>query len=198
MKELKKLPTWVVATLLALSVLLLLATVSLSKSLTYLKKSQEQTKEAICLAEESNQYCEYLGGLAETYRELYIQAEGNSTEPSPPSSSPKISKTITVRATAYCPCTHCCGIWSEQHESRKGTDYIQKTSSGTIPKEGRTIATDPKVIPYGTHVLINGHEYIAEDTGSAIKGAEVDMFFENHEDAVAWGVQNIEVSLIEN
>lgn len=194
MKKLKKLPIFIVITLLYLSAMLLLATVSLSKSLTYLKESQEQTEEAIRLAEESNQYCEYLGGLAETYRELYIQAEGNSTEPSPP----KISKTITVRATAYCPCTHCCGIWSEQHESRKGADYIQKTSSGTIPKEGRTIATDPKVIPYGTHVLINGHEYIAEDTGSAIKGAEVDMFFENHEDAVAWGVQNVEVSLIEN
>lgn len=47
----------------------------------------------------------------------------------------------TFRATAYCPCVKCCGIWSEEHPDR-GEDYVQRTSSGTIPQEGRTIAAD--------------------------------------------------------
>lgn len=105
--------------------------------------------------------------------------------------------TLTCRVTAYCTCPTCCGIWSDRHPSRIGTDYVQKTSTGTIPTEGRTIATDQSVIPAGTHVIINGHEYIAEDTGGAIKGNRIDIFFDTHEEAVAWGVQELEVDVIE-
>lgn len=105
--------------------------------------------------------------------------------------------TLTCRVTAYCTCPTCCGIWSDRHPSRIGTDYVQKTSTGTIPTEGRTIATDQSVIPAGTHVIINGHKYIAEDTGGAIKGNRIDIFFDTHEEAVAWGVQELEVDVIE-
>ena len=86
----------------------------------------------------------------------------------------------TFTATAYCPCVKCCGIWSEDHPSR-GEDYVQKTRAGTIPEEGRTIAADWDVLPKGSEVVINGHPYIVEDTGSAVKGNHVDIFFESHE-----------------
>lgn len=95
--------------------------------------------------------------------------------------------------TAYCPCVKCCGEWSAEHPSRIGTDYIQKTASGTIPTQGRTIGVDPSVIPFGTVVVINGHEYIAEDRGSAVKGNTIDIYFESHDEALEFGRQTAEV-----
>ena len=56
-----------------------------------------------------------------------------------------------------------------------------------IATEGRTIAVDPEVIPYGTKVLIDGHTYIAEDTGGAIKGNKIDIFVDSHQEAVNRG-----------
>ena len=94
----------------------------------------------------------------------------------------------TFVITAYCNCAECCG----KHSPERGGEG--KTASGTYPIEGRTIAVDPDVIPLGTHVVINGHEYIAEDTGSAIKGKKIDMFFETHDAALyGWGKQELDV-----
>ena len=51
------------------------------------------------------------------------------------------------------------------------------TATSTRPKENRTIAVDKKVIPLGSTVYIEGYGYyIAEDTGSAIKGNKIDIF----------------------
>jgi 3D (Asp-Asp-Asp) domain-containing protein len=83
--------------------------------------------------------------------------------------------------TAYCPCAACCGK----------TDGI--TASGTKAREGRTIAVDPNLIPYGTELVINGNTYIAEDTGGSVKGHKLDIFFNSHLEALEWGVQEHEV-----
>ena len=93
------------------------------------------------------------------------------------------------KTTAYCTCIKCCGIWSAEHPSRVGTDYVQRTKSGTIPTADRTVSVDPDVIPLGTVLIIDGHEYIAEDTGSAVKGNVIDIYFDSHELAVEYGVQ---------
>lgn len=53
------------------------------------------------------------------------------------------------------------------------------TSTGAITEEGRTIAVDPTIIPYGSIVLINGNEYVAQDCGGAIKGNKIDIFVDN-------------------
>lgn len=95
--------------------------------------------------------------------------------------------------TAYCPCVQCCGEWSADHPSRIGTDYVQKTASGTIPAQGRTIGVDTSVIPFGTVVLINGHEYVAEDHGGAINGNRIDIYFDSHDEALQFGRQTAEV-----
>ena len=61
-----------------------------------------------------------------------------------------------------------------------GEDHYGKlTSTGVIAQEGKTIAVDPSVIPYGSIIKINGNEYIAEDCGGAIKGNKIDIFSEN-------------------
>lgn len=88
------------------------------------------------------------------------------------------------KITAYCNCSKCCGKWAGG-----------PTASGVMPQAGRTIAVDPKVIPLGTKVIIDGHTYVAEDTGSAIKGKKIDMYFSSHSQAMAWGVKHKNVSI---
>ena len=84
--------------------------------------------------------------------------------------------------TAYCPDSCCCGK----------SDGI--TATGTTATEGRTIAVDPRVIPYGSTVTIyfadgTSHTYTAEDCGGAIKENRIDVFFDDHQAAREFGVQ---------
>ena len=93
--------------------------------------------------------------------------------------------------TAYCPCMKCCGK----------TDGI--TATGTTAAEGRTIAVDPRVIPYDSTVTIyfadgTSHTYTAEDCGGAIKENRIDVFFDDHQAAREFGVQNAYVYMEEN
>lgn len=67
------------------------------------------------------------------------------------------------------------------------------TATGTTATEGRTIAADPDVLSYGTVVYIDGHAYTVEDCGGGIKGRQLDIYFESHEAAREWGVQNQEI-----
>lgn len=63
-----------------------------------------------------------------------------------------------------------------------------RTATGQKATEGRTIAVDPKVIPLGWWVYIEGIGYRrAEDTGGAVKGSKVDVFFNSHAEAVSFG-----------
>jgi len=68
------------------------------------------------------------------------------------------------------------------------------TSLGVVPKPNRTIAVDPDVIPYGSKVVINGQEYIAEDTGGDIQGKRLDIFMLSREQALNFGRQAVEVT----
>ena len=74
-----------------------------------------------------------------------------------------------------------------------------KTSTGTIPKEGRTIAVDPDVIAPGSTVRIeyNGRSKIYKVEDSGVKGRVVDTFIESEGQAVKLGVKKIRVYLVE-
>ncbi len=98
---------------------------------------------------------------------------------------------ILFSITAYCSCKKCCGNYSP--EVRGG---IAHTATGTVPEQGRTIAVDPSVIPYGSRVTIEGvGTFIAEDCGGGIRGNRIDMYFESHEDAVRWGRKLLYVTI---
>lgn len=86
-----------------------------------------------------------------------------------------------------------------------------KTASGTVPLEGRTIAVDPKRIPLGSKVRIDSDypgisgEYIAEDTGGAIKGNRIDIYFNDmppydphqaRKRMLAFGKRNVKVTVL--
>lgn len=97
----------------------------------------------------------------------------------------KVKEPIEMfEVTAYCACTKCCG-----------PNAIGRTKTGTIPKANQTIAVDPREIPLGSTVLINGKQYIAEDIGGAIKGKRIDIYFDTHQEALNWGRQTCEVQV---
>lgn len=93
--------------------------------------------------------------------------------------------------TAYCACEKCCGKTPDD-------PWYGITATGTRATEGRTVAVDPRVIPLGGTIYFEGPNglvggYIAEDTGGAIKGNRIDLYFDSHEDALEWGVRELEV-----
>lgn len=101
---------------------------------------------------------------------------------------PELTSLGSFTVTAYCCCKECCG--KEPTHPAYGI-----TKSGTKATEGRTIAVDPTVIPLGSTVYLNDTSYIAEDTGSAIKGKKIDLFINDHQRAKIFGVQEMEVKI---
>ena len=102
---------------------------------------------------------------------------------------PKYKYIGDFKITYYC-------IENYRHICNNGNASI--TATGTVPTPGRTIAVDPKKIPYGTKVIVDGHTYIAEDTGGAIKGNKLDICVATHGEALHKGVKkNVPVYIVE-
>ncbi|KLU67419.1 cell wall-binding protein YocH precursor [Desulfosporosinus acididurans] len=95
-------------------------------------------------------------------------------------------KVIQVKSTAYY-AVH--GV---------GSTY---TSSGRMavrnPDGYSTIAVDPSVIPYGTKVFVEGYGFaVAADTGTAIRGNWIDVFFDTSAEARRWAVKYVKVYIL--
>ncbi|WP_141434209.1 G5 and 3D domain-containing protein [Bacillus sp. 03113] len=61
----------------------------------------------------------------------------------------------------------------------------------------KVIAVDPKVIPLGTKVYVEGYGYaIAADTGGAIDGHKIDVFFASKADAYRWGRKKVKIKIL--
>jgi len=87
-------------------------------------------------------------------------------------------------ATAYCSCSLCTGAYSSGY-----------TASGTWATEGRTVACN--IYPFGTRLMIDGNIYVVEDNGWSPYGdAWVDLFFDSHEAALAYGCRTVDVYLV--
>lgn len=97
------------------------------------------------------------------------------------------------KLTAYCSCKKCCGKWANNRPLDENGNEIVYGSIGERLTAGYSIAVDPDVIPYGTEVVINEKTYKAQDCGGAIKGNEIDVYFDDHENALEFGVQYAEV-----
>ena len=65
--------------------------------------------------------------------------------------------------------------------------------------EGYTIAVDPEVIPLRSKVYIPqfGKVFVAEDVGSAIKGNRIDIFMNDYDDAMEWGLREIDIIVLD-
>ncbi|MGF9765413.1 cell wall-binding protein EntD [Bacillus albus] len=106
-------------------------------------------------------------------------------------SAPAGGREITVEATAY-----------TAHPSENGT-YGGRvlTAMGhdlTANPNMKVIAVDPKVIPLGSKVWVEGYgEAIAGDTGGAIKGNRIDVLVGSDGSANSWGRKSVKVKVIE-
>ena len=91
------------------------------------------------------------------------------------SASPARGRTLAVSAVAYSLPGH--------------------TASG-LPVGYGIVAVDPTVIPLGTHMFVPGYgEAVAADTGSAVKGAIIDLWFPTLQQAQAWGRRSVTITL---
>lgn len=70
-----------------------------------------------------------------------------------------------------------------------------RTATGA-PTGWGVVAVDPSVIPLGTRMTIPGYgEGIAADTGSAIVGSRIDLWFPTVAQARAWGLRTVTITL---
>ena len=86
-----------------------------------------------------------------------------------------LTRARMVELSFYCDCEKCTGAYTT-------------TKTGTIPTPGYTVAVDPDYIPLGTKIFIEGLGWrVAEDTGGAVNGYEVDVFVASHDEALRQG-----------
>lgn len=105
---------------------------------------------------------------------------------------------VYMETTGYCNCEKCCGYYRScwtcwmvpyvKNGPNKGKKKkIGITSDGSVAKKG-TIAADITLYPYGTKIYIPGYGWgEVHDTGTAIKGNKIDLFFPSHKEALKWG-----------
>lgn len=95
-------------------------------------------------------------------------------------------KVVRMRVTAYCPCSQCCGSFSDgitacNHQIQNGDRFV---------------AAD-KLYAFGTEMIIPGYNKSlsveVKDRGGAIQGDRLDVFFNTHQEALEWGVQFLDV-----
>ena len=110
-----------------------------------------------------------------------------------------VTETKTVRVgeslgevvtSGYCNCTICCGQWSGG-----------PTASGVYPTPNHTIAVDAAnpFVPMGTHIVMNGVEYVVEDTGNFARyGVQFDVYYGDHQSASSHGHKTWEAYIADN
>ena len=117
-----------------------------------------------------------------------IILEGTKEVPTVPGTETvEYSRVLTMNATAYCPCSICCGSYSNGY-----------TANGTKAGYG-VAAVDTSVIPLGTKLYVEGYGYaIAADTGGAIKGNRIDLCYGSHQAALnsGFGHTNVKVYIL--
>jgi len=96
------------------------------------------------------------------------------------------AKTVNVRATAY---------WAVYGVGRT------RTASGRLavrdPSGYSTIAVDRHMFPYGTKLFVEGYGFaIAADTGTAIVGNRIDVFFNTRSEACRYGAKYVKVYVL--
>jgi 3D (Asp-Asp-Asp) domain-containing protein/peptidoglycan hydrolase CwlO-like protein len=102
---------------------------------------------------------------------------GGSGGVAPPTSPPPTSgRTMTVSSTGYC---------------------LRGTTATGIPVAWGVIAVDPGVIPLGTRMFVPGYgEGVAADTGSAVQGNTIDLWFSSCAQAIEWGRRTVTITLL--
>ena len=101
----------------------------------------------------------------------------------------RYSQKIKMTATSYSLSFACTG-------KRPGDRGYGITASG-IPADEGVVSVDPRVIPLGTKLYVEGYGLaIAADTGGAIKGNKIDLFYHDENFARKFGRQTRNVYIL--
>jgi 3D (Asp-Asp-Asp) domain-containing protein/peptidoglycan hydrolase CwlO-like protein len=154
--------------------------------------SQEAAQSTLVLERSRSQRASYLARLGGQQRmnaasiaafqqqALAVEAQArqlavSSSQPAPPTGISPGGRTMTVVATGY---------------------SLQGNTATGAPTGGGVVAVDPSVIPLGTGMTIPGYgSGVAADTGSAIQGATIDLWFPTQAQARAWGRRTVTITL---
>ena len=127
-------------------------------------------------------YSQVADEVEEIFREQYslyvVEVNDTVTETKTVRVGESLGQVVT---SGYCNCPICCGIWSGG-----------PTASGAYPTTDHTIAVDAAnpFVPMGTKVVMNGVEYVVEDTGALARdGVQFDVYYDSHSAASAHGHQ---------
>jgi 3D (Asp-Asp-Asp) domain-containing protein/peptidoglycan hydrolase CwlO-like protein len=100
---------------------------------------------------------------------------GGAGAPPPPPPPPTSGQQMTVSSTGYC---------------------LTGTTATGIPVGWGVVAVDPNVIPLGTRMFVPGYgEGVAADTGSAVRGAMIDLWFPTCAQALGWGRKTVTITI---
>jgi 3D (Asp-Asp-Asp) domain-containing protein/peptidoglycan hydrolase CwlO-like protein len=100
---------------------------------------------------------------------------GGGAPPPVPPPPPQAGSKVTVSSTGYC---------------------LRGTTATGIPVGWGVIAVDPSFIPLGTRMFVPGYgEGVAADTGSAVQGATIDLWFPTCAQALGWGRRTVTITL---
>jgi 3D (Asp-Asp-Asp) domain-containing protein len=117
-----------------------------------------------------------IAALETTVQHAQKKSETLTTEAAAPAPEPAAGgRTLTVSSTGYA--------------------LPGRTATG-LPVGWGVVAVDPNVIPLGTKMTIPGYgEGVAADTGGAVRGAEIDLWFPSLAQARAWGRRTVTITL---
>ena len=142
-------------------------------SVTALEAARREREAMLAsLAARRNSNSTTISGLESQARALAAAQDARTAGPAAPAGR---GGSITVTATGY---------------SLRGT-----TATGVAVGYG-IVAVDPSVIPLGTHMTVPGYgEGVAADTGGAVTGARIDLWFPTRAEALAWGTRTVTITL---
>lgn len=116
-------------------------------------------------------------------------SSNGNTAPQPQARTTSLNAVLGTAQLMYCTLTaYTAG--PESTGKRPGQPGYDITSTGRRAIQGQTVAVDPSVIPYGTKLYIPGLGFrVAEDSGGAIIGDHIDIFFNSLRVARQFGVK---------
>lgn len=136
-------------------------------------------------------YAQVASEIEEIFREQYSIYTESVRETVTETKTVRVGESLgQVVTSGYCNCPICCGVWSGG-----------STASGAMPQANHTIAVDASnpFVPLGTKIVMNGVEYVVEDTGAFDQyGVQFDVYYGDHAAASAHGHQTWEAYIADD
>ncbi|MBP2642888.1 MAG: hypothetical protein H6Q67_775 [Firmicutes bacterium] len=137
------------------------------------------------IGEKANQYQQAIGLVSGLFNNAKLIPKAVVNNDSLAKAPQNWKKMLNLTATAYGPGIQDNGKWNN-------LTYV-----GTTVRKG-VVAVDPKIIPMGTKLWVEGYgQAVAEDQGSAIKGNRIDLAFNSRQEALDYGIKNVNVYVLE-